>query len=400
MGSAASRKLKLCLLTAALLLGGISARGQIAETAGASSGAIHLSFPDQDKWLGADDAYSIPLGNGRSLWLFGDTFIGEKADSVRTAKSGFIRNSIGITTCMEQKCSVEYFWAQMKGTKPDSFFSAPGTDWYWPMDGFIHNGTLYVALMQMHAEGAGAMGFAFSGTQMAVIPNYTRPPEQWKIEYESLNTGPNAVPGVSIVVKRGPNGNPNPADPKGANYAYFFTLVQGATPTAQHLGLLRIALDKLGDAARPAGSGWEYMKGDQSWAAWPKNDTVLPADHAAVLTPGATEMSVRYHEATKQWIAVYPEGGLVFKKANYALSDAMTHGWQASKTLFTYPEMAPTHPNYTTNVFCYAAKEHVELEREGQLFFTYACNSFKEDELFEKTKLYRPMPVTVPLPKN
>jgi hypothetical protein len=242
------------------------------------------------------------------------------------------------------------------------------------------------------------MGFAFSGVQMAVIPNYTQPPDQWKIDYAPLNTGASAVPGVSIVVRQGVNGNPNPADPQGANYAYFFTLVQGVTPAAQHLGLLRIALAKLGDAARPAGSAWEYLKADASWGAWPKTDTALPADHAAVLTPGATEMSLRYHEATQQWIAVYPDAGL--KKADYALSDSMLHGWQAPKTLFAYPEMEATNANHTTNVFCYAAKEHVELEREGQLLFTYACNSYKEEELFAKTKLYRPMPVTVPLPQN
>jgi hypothetical protein len=398
MGSAAL-KLRLSLLVAVLLFGRDATRGQTAGQPAASFGAERLAFPDENRWLGADDAYSIPLGPGRSLWLFGDTFIGEKPDSTRTAKSGFIRNSLGITTCTDKKCSIEYFWAHMKGAKPDSFFAAPAADWYWPLDGFIHNGTLYVALMQMHAEGTGAMGFAFSGVQLAVIANYTQPPDEWKVDYAPLNTGANAVPGVAIVVKQGPNGNPNPADPRGASYAYFFTLVQGATPAAQHLGLLRIALERLGDAARPAGSAWEYLKADaSSWGAWPQTDTALPADHARVLTPGATEMSLRYHEATRQWIAVYPDAGL--KKADYALSDAMMHGWQAPQTLFAYPEMAATNPNHTTNVFCYAAKEHVELEGEGQLVFTYACNSHKEEELFDKTQLYRPMPVTVPLPKK
>jgi hypothetical protein len=398
MESAAACKLWLSLWIPVLLAGGIAARGQTAGQAAAPFAAEHLAFPDENQWLGADDAYSIPLGRGRSLWLFGDTFIGEKPDSVRTAKSGFLRNSVGITTCSDKKCSIEYFWAHMKGAKPDSFFAAPGADWYWPLDGFIYNGTLYVALMQMHADGTGAMGFAFSGTQMAVIQNYTQPPGEWKIEYQPLNTGPNAVPGVSIVVKHGPNGNPNPADPSGASYVYFFTLVQGAAPATQHLALLRIALAKLGDAARPAGSAWEYLKADESWGAWPKTDTALPADHAVVLTPGASEMSVRYHAATKEWIAVYPDAGL--KKADYALSDSMMHGWQTAKTLVAYPEMEPENANYTTNVFCYAAKEHVELEGEGQLVFTYACNSYKEEELFDKPKLYRPMRVTVPLPKN
>jgi hypothetical protein len=223
-------------------------------------------------------------------------------------------------------------------------------------------------------------------------------PDQWTIEYEPLNTGPNAVPGVAILVGQGPKGNPDPENAHGASYAYFFTLVQGATPEGQHLGLLRIALDKLPDSARPAGSAWEYLKSNGNWGEWPKTDTILPGDHAVVLTPGATEMSVRYHQTTKQWIAVYPDSRL--KKADYALSNSMTHGWQTPKTLFAYPEMEPANANYTPNVFCYAAKEHVELEHHGELLFTYACNSRKEEELFDKTKLYRPMPVTLPLPKR
>ena len=356
-----------------------------------------LSFPDQKRWLGADDAYSIPLENGRSLWLFGDTFIGTTPESPRTATSGFIRNSIGITTCSSGKCSIEYFWAKMSTGKPDSMFSIPGSDWFWPMDGFIHRGKLYIALMQMHAEGNGAFGFAFSGTQLAVIPNYTAPPEQWSISYQKLNTGGTAVPGVSIILNQGKGGNPDPDDPQGANFVYFFTLVQGDKPAVQHLGLLRLPLEKLDAVARPGSSAWEYLRTNLTWAKWADTEKELPSDHAVVLKPGASEMSVRYHEATKQWIAVYPTSGL--RTAEYALSNYMTHGWQPGKTLYTFPEREPSHPNYTKNVFCYAAKEHVEFEAEGQLVFTYACNSFQEHELFEKRQLYHPIVVIKPLPK-
>jgi hypothetical protein len=106
-------------------------------------------------------------------------------------------------------------------------FSVPGspTDWFWPMDGFVYNGTLYLAFMQMHATGGGAFGFAYRGTQMASISNYTAPPTRWSITYQNLNTGGNAVPGASIVVAQGPNGNPDPSNPQGACYAYFFTVV-------------------------------------------------------------------------------------------------------------------------------------------------------------------------------
>jgi hypothetical protein len=356
-------------------------------------------FKYEKGWLGADDAYSIPLGDGRSLWVFGDTFIADKEGAARSASSYFIRNSIGITSCANGPCSIRYFWGQKDG-KPDSMFSAPGNekDWLWPMDGFVHDGTLYIGMMDMHAEGTGAFGFDFTGILLASIANYTAPPEQWKVTYQELNKGAAALVGVSMVVGEGPGGNPDPSDPHGADYAHFFTLVQNKPSNSQHLSLTRLPLNSLNKAARPGSSAWQYLRSDSTWAAWPDTDTTLPKDSAVLLKPAATEMTVRYHDSTKQWIAVFP-GAALEAHAMYSISDSLTRGWKAPKYLLDYPEMKPTNANYTKNVFCYAAKEHTEFEKPDQLMFTYACNSFQQQDLYDRPYIYRPMMVTVPLPK-
>jgi hypothetical protein len=59
--------------------------------------------------------------------------------------------------------------------------------------------------------------------------------------------------------------------------------------------------------------------------------------------------------------------------------------------------MRSSDPRHTPNVFCYAAKEHPELELKGQLALTYACNSTKEDEIMRDMRLYRPELVIKPL---
>jgi hypothetical protein len=287
----------------------------------------------------------------------------------------------------------------MNTSNPGPVFSVPGstTDWFWPMDGFVYNGTLYLALMQMHSTGGGAFGFAYSGAQLASISNYTASPSQWSITYQTLNSGGSAVPGASIVVGQGPNGNPDPSNAQGANYAYFFTVVpanNSSTPPA--MALLRLPLAQLNSAARPGNTGWQYLTTDSTWSSWPDTDTVLPGDNASVINPGATEMTVRYHASTNQWIAVYPLG--LDNKAHYALSSSMTGFWGASENLYSYPEMQSNNPNYTPNVFCYAAKEHTELELAGQLFFTYACNSTVTSDITNNMNLYRPVVVTQSLP--
>lgn len=353
-------------------------------------------FPYEQGWFGADGAYSVPLGGGQSLWIFADTFIGSSSTTSRTQATGFIHNSIAISTCSNQGCTFQYFWPGMNTGSPGPMFSAPGSDWFWPMDGFVYNGTLYLALMQMHSAGSGAFGFAYSGAQLASIPNYTAPPSQWSIAYQSLNTGAAAVPGQSIVVAQGPNGNPDPSNPQGANFAYFFTLVGSSNPSTQYMALLRLPLSQLGTAARPGNTNWEYLKSDATWGSWLDTDTALPSDNAMVLSPGATEMTVRYHSSTTQWIAVYPVG--LDNKAHYSLSSSMTNSWGRPENLYTYPEMQSTNPNYTPNVFCYAAKEHVEFETAGQVFFTYACNSTQESEVTNNMNLYHPVVVTQALP--
>jgi hypothetical protein len=357
-------------------------------------------FPCTQGWLGGDGAYSVPLGNGTSLWIFGDTYVGTSNATSRTQSNGFVHNSIAITTCSGQSCTFQYYWTGMNTSSQGPVFSVPGsaTDWFWPMDGFVYNGTLYLALMQMHSTGSGgAFGFAYSGAQMASITNFTADPSQWSISYQVLNTGGTAVPGASIVVNQGPNGNPDPTDPGGANYAYFFTVIPNVnSSTPPYMALLRLPLDQLNSATRPGNTNWEYFTTGSTWSSWSDTDTSLPGDNAAVINPGATEMTVRYHSSTNQWIAVYPVGldGTAF----YALSFSMAANWGPSEALYSYPEMQPSNPNYTPNVFCYAAKEHVELESAGQLLFTYACNSTQESDIINNMNLYRPVVVPQSLP--
>lgn len=387
--------LALCLMFFFCSGGSTSALSRSGSAVAGCSSAAY--FPCQQGWLGADGAYSVPLGGGRSLWFFADTFVGPSTAASRKQENGFIHNSIATSTCSGQSCSFHYYWRGMNTSHQGAMFSVPGsnTDWFWPMDGFIYNGTLYLALMQMHAAGnGGAFGFAYSGAQMASIRHYTAAPDQWSITYQNLNTGASAIPGASIIVNQGPNGNPDPSNPQGANYAYFFTVVPAHA--APYLALLRLPLSQLDAAARPENNSWEYLKKDATWGRWLGADSVLPGDNAAVIRPGATEMTVRYHSSANQWIAVYPLG--LRTQAHYAVSSSLTHSWGTSKDLYSYPEMQSSNPNFTPNVFCYADKEHVELESAGQFVFTYACNSRRDSDVTKNMNLYHPVVVKRSLP--
>ncbi len=352
------------------------------------------SFPYESGWLGADAAYSIPLGSGKSLWLFGDTFVGARAARTRAQRTGMPRNSIGISQCDNQHCTMHYYWNRMYQPHPRAFFDFAGADWFWPLDGFIAQGSLHVVLEEMHAVGTGAFGFGNSAVILATIPNFHEPPTRWKINYQKILSGDLAVPGVSVVAGQS-NVDPYPKDPNGAAWVYFFTLRKMGKRSV--IALTRLPVANLSRAAQGAGS-WQYLSASDRWLPW-TSPGVLPADAKTVLNYGYTEFTVRYHPDQARWVAVAPSTILTEGRAVYSMAPALDGPWSAPQTLLQYPEMKKGNPDETPNVFCYAAKEHPEFETSGSLVFTYACNSMVEEEIFKNMDLYHPVVVTRPMPK-
>src|ERR1039458_8379627 len=64
-----------------------------------SKGGCMPSFPLNPSWQGADAAYSIPLPDGRDVWIFGDTLFGKNRALGSNGDPVMVRNSIGISTC-------------------------------------------------------------------------------------------------------------------------------------------------------------------------------------------------------------------------------------------------------------------------------------------------------------
>jgi hypothetical protein len=79
--------------------------------------AADALFRTNRKWLGADGAYSIDLGDGRVLWLFGDTFISTSfLNTRRIAK--MVRNSVGIQSGYDPSAASMVFTWRKEGGQP------------------------------------------------------------------------------------------------------------------------------------------------------------------------------------------------------------------------------------------------------------------------------------------
>ncbi len=329
-------------------------------------------------WQGADDAYSIPLPDGRDVWIFGDTLYG----AVRLVKGNEPRmthSSIGISSCgPDGSWHLKYFIKRDKKGQAASFFVPKDpVHWYWAMDGFAAGGNLWITLLCIkpatHPE-PWAMNFETCGTDLARIGNSQKDPDHWEISYFPLVAdGVKAYPSASAVVQD--------------DYVYIFALYEsGERP----LLATRIPLSGLSEPQ----AHLEYLSAEGAWVKG-----FSPERAKVIMQKGATELSIRYHPELKQWLAVLLDPAFFSEKVLLRSAPSLMGPWTEGDIIYRIPEMLPG-PRRDKDTFCYAGKEHPELEHPGELLFTYVCNTMAVPKLTSETDIYFPQVVSLPMPDS
>jgi hypothetical protein len=78
----------------------------------------------------------------------------------------------------------------------------------------------------------------------------------------------------------------------------------------------------------------------------------------------------------------------------------MTGPWTSGEVIYRMPEMIRGNPRHVKDNFCYAAKEHPEFESNGELLFTYVCNTMDVPSLATNLSIYFPKVVSIPMPQR
>lgn len=113
-------------------------------------------------WSGGDGASSVPLPDGRSLWLFGDTILGPEAPGGGYgAGTRMVHNSFVI---QDRGCLRAVNGPRGGEVLPDS-----GTAFYWPTAGLALGDRLYVFAARVVATGDRPFDFRAVGTDLAVF---------------------------------------------------------------------------------------------------------------------------------------------------------------------------------------------------------------------------------------
>ena len=361
-------KWMICCLLASLSGAVVLAQGRDA--------ACTPSFPLRPPWLGADAAYSIPLPDGRDVWIFGDTLYGEKR-LVTGEVPQMVHNSFGISRCEAGRWKIDYAIKRDANGNPDSFFKPPQNNgtYYWALDGVEHDHELWITLIcvrNMPNSNAFALGFEICGADLARVTDIGRSPQDWKVAYYPLvSEGVHANPSASTVVD--------------GNYLYIFTLDEKGSRAEI---LTRIPLAGLDYPKK----NLQYLGSDDDW-----HPGLNPPKAKTVMRNGPSELSVRYHAELKKWIAVHVDATIFSDKVLLRASPTLTGPWTDGDVIYRIPELQKGSKGYDPDTFCYAGKEHPEFEKSGELVFTYVCNTMKPKKL-ETEDIYYPKVVRMPMP--
>jgi hypothetical protein len=336
------------------------------------------SFSAQAPWQGGDAAYSIPLQDGRVVWIFGDTLYGDKRE-VSDQDPVMVHNTIGISTCKDGNWKMEYSIKRDPKGGFDSFFKPQRNDgtYYWALDGVEYKNELWITLVCVRNKpnsDAFALGFEICGTDLAHVTGISGDPQSWKIShYPLVAEEVHANPSASALIE---DGN-----------LYIYTLYEkGERPQI----LTRIPVKGLNDPKK----NLEYLGSDDQW-----HSGLDPAKAKVVMAKGASEMSVRYHPELKKWLAVMVDPQIFSDKVILRTAPTMIGPWTDGDVIYRIPILQKDNPEYDKDTFCYAGKEHPEFEKPGELVFTYVCNTMKPKKLEAEKNVYIPQVVVMPIPE-
>ncbi len=334
--------------------------------------AAERIFHTDPRWLGGDGAISVDLGDDRTLWLFGDSFVDPFAPYARR-DAAFPRNTIAVQQGGDPLTAQMTFVWRSDGGAPSAFFPGTKTEWYWPGSGLVlESGTLAIFLHRLRATAdAPPFGFESIGYALALIENPEDPPGAWR---GRIVPGPalpfDALPGAALVAEDG-----------------VVTVLATSRKDGVSAGMLvRYAAADLAVGDLHNGTWW-------SGQAFVPVASLGDAGPGIIIPDAGAESSLQRIACGYLHVASQGFGASVIAART---APTLTGPWSEPQPLLHPPEADAPRP------FIYAGRAHTGLSAPaGALVVTYVANSLRPDDLLAEpgeTALYWPRLAVVATP--
>ncbi|MBI2027000.1 MAG: DUF4185 domain-containing protein [Deltaproteobacteria bacterium] len=298
------------------------------------------------KVIGQDGAYSIGL-NGESLWLFGDTFFGNKNSDNTFSYVGAVHNTASISLGTKGLGEIENI-TYKKDSKGYATYLLQNIDnedpkklKLWPGHGVQIEDKIYIYYSLVEIFGTGSFDFRHAGQGIAVGKNPLGPYN--RLTYEgSTALWKKDQPRFGVAVLKGKN-----------RWIYIYGRNE---KSPYEFKLVRVKEENISDI-----NSYFYLSKNEKWS--PIIDEAI-----TLFIQGPAEGSISFNEYLGKYVLLYSrvlEKDVVIRTANVPWGK-----WSTPKTIYKCQQKKP-------DGFCYAAKEHPQYSsNKGKItYFTQVDSS-------------------------
>ena len=317
-------------------------------------------FRRDPNWVGGDGASSVVLGDGRILWLFGDSWIDPSGGHTRQGAT-LVSNSVAIQSGTNpETASIQFYWGQLADGRPAAIIPDEGEERHWFGNGVRVGDRLILFSNRVRSTTTG-IGFESVGWAAWMVENPDADPSSWRMT--RLTT---------------------PANPLGVLVGFAAVLTLGEhvvafgsqDPVKSHpIYAVRWPVHQVGqgDLASP-----EWWAGDR--LGWVPDAS--PTPRVPIFGNGQSDLTIHWDTETKRFLA--------FQHTGFGPADVMIRAAPSFTGPWSHPQMIFRPSDYyRPNVMIYSAKAHPVLTG-ADMVLTYATNTFEFGEQFSDPLIYYP----------
>lgn len=290
-------------------------------------------------WTGGDATYSVDLKNGKTLWMFGDSFIDQVSENRSRPSFRLINNSMVV-----QHGSTLTTYHGGTALQPKAYAIPPEeSQWYWPGDGTVANGKLYLFMHGFGTGGGGAWDFFRTSIDLLTIN-----PANMEIENnQRLFDDPSISWGAALMEED--------------DYTYIYGVL--SDDSGKRLFVARSNADLTED--------WEYYTGN----GWSQDRL-----EATSIFTGVSEQFLVFKEDDTYYFLTQHN---IFGKEIYLYTATAPEGeFKNKRVIYCTPEIGG-------NIFTYNAFAHPHIYSDS-LLVSYNVNSFDYKDILKNADNYRP----------